>query len=64
MRSIDELYELLKEAKLPTESEVKYIMQKAIDIFSNEKNVIYLSSSIIFNINENKISSESSFIKR
>ena len=46
MRSIDELYELLKEAKLPTESEVKYIMQKAIDIFSNEKNVIYLSSSI------------------
>ena len=40
------LYELLKEAKLPTESEVKYIMQKAIDIFSNEKNVIYLSSSI------------------
>lgn len=49
MRSIDELYELLKEAKLPTESEVKYIMQKAIDIFSNEKNVIYLSSSIFFN---------------
>ena len=46
MRSIDELYEFLKEAKLPTENEVKYIMQKAIAIFSNEKNVIYLSSSI------------------
>ena len=46
MRSIDELYSMLQEAKLPTESEVKYIMQKAIDIFSTEKNIIYISSSI------------------
>ena len=42
MRSIDELYLMLQEAKLPTESEVKYIMQKAIDIFSTEKNIIYI----------------------
>ena len=46
MRSIDELYELAWNGTLFTPLEIKYIMQKAIEIFSNEKNVIYISSSI------------------
>ena len=46
MRGIDELYELIQQEKLPTEKEVKYTMQKAIEILSNEDNVIYISSSI------------------
>ena len=46
MRSIDELYELAWNGTLFTPLEIKYIMQKAIEILSNEKNVIYISSSI------------------
>ena len=46
MRSIDELYELSWNGTLFTPLEIKYIMQKAIEILSNEKNVIYISSSI------------------
>jgi serine/threonine-protein phosphatase PPG1 len=46
MRTIDELYELAWNGTLFTPLEIKYIMQKAIEILSNEKNVIYISSSI------------------
>jgi len=46
MRSIDKLYELAWNGTLFTPLEIKYIMQKAIEILSNEKNVIYISSSI------------------
>lgn len=46
MRSIDELYSLIQVPTLPTESEVKYIMQKAVEIYANQDNVIYLKSSI------------------
>ena len=46
MKTIDELYALALNGTLLTHQEIKYIMQKAIEILSNEKNVIYISSSI------------------
>ena len=46
MRSIDELYTLAWKGTLPTQYEIKFIMQKAIEILSKEENLIYLSSSI------------------
>lgn len=46
MRSIDEIFELAWKGVLPTQFEIKFIMQKAIEIFSKEDNLIYISSSI------------------
>lgn len=46
MKSIEELFELAWKGTLLSQYEVKYIMQKAIEIFSTEHNVIYISSSI------------------
>ncbi len=38
MRSIDEIFELAWKGVLPTQFEIKFIMQKAIEIFSKEDN--------------------------
>ena len=46
MKTIDELYALALTGTLLTQQEIKYIMQKAIEILSTEPNVLYLSSSI------------------
>lgn len=46
MRSIEELYEKAWDGILLSQYEIKFIMQKAIEIFGEEDNVIYISSSI------------------
>ena len=46
MKSIEELYELAKLGKLLSQFEIKWIMQKAIEIFVKEPNVKYLNSGI------------------
>ena len=46
MKTIDELYALALTGTLLTQQEIKYIMQKAVEILSTEPNVLYLSSSI------------------
>ena len=46
MKTIDELYSLALQGTLLSQKEIKYIMQRAIEILSREPNVLYLSSSI------------------
>lgn len=46
MKSIEELYESAKEGKLLSQYEIKWIMQKAIEVLIKEPNVKYLSAGI------------------
>ena len=46
MKSIEELYEAAKEGKLLSQFEIKWIMQKAIEILIKEPNVKYLPAGI------------------
>jgi hypothetical protein len=46
MKSIEELYEQAKIGRLLSQFEIKWIMQKAIEILVKEPNVKYLSSGI------------------
>ena len=46
MKSIEELYEDSYKGKLLNENEIKWIMQKAIEVLIKEPNVKHLNSSI------------------
>ena len=46
MKSLEELYELAKDGKLLSQYEIKWIMQKAIEILIKEPNVKYLNSGV------------------
>ena len=46
MKSLEELYELAFKGKLLSALEIKWIMQKAIEVLVKEPNVKYLSASI------------------
>jgi hypothetical protein len=46
MKTLEELYEIAKEGKILSQFEIKWIMQKAIEILSKEPNVKYLSAGI------------------
>ena len=46
MKSIEQYYELAIECKLLSEYDVKYLMQKAIEIFVKEPNVKYINASV------------------
>jgi hypothetical protein len=44
--SIDELYERAKQGKILSQFEIKWIMQKVIEILVKEPNVKYISASV------------------
>jgi hypothetical protein len=46
MKSIEELYSEALKGKLLSANEIKWIMQKAIEVLVKEPNVKYLSASI------------------
>ncbi len=46
MKSIEELYELAKDGKLLSQFEIRWIMQKAIEVLIKEPNVKYLPAGI------------------
>jgi hypothetical protein len=46
MKTLEELYEIAKEGKILSQFEIKWIMQKAIEILVKEPNVKYLSAGI------------------
>lgn len=46
MKSIEELYESAYQGKLLTQYEIKWIMQKAIEVLVKEPNVKYLPAGI------------------
>ncbi len=46
MKSIEELYEEAFKGKLLSANEIKWLMQKAIEILVKEPNVKYLNASI------------------
>jgi hypothetical protein len=46
MRSIEELFEQAWEGKLLTQYEIKWVMQKMIEVLVKEPNVKYLNSGI------------------
>lgn len=46
MKSIDELYEDALKGKLLSVYEIKWVMQKAVEILYKEPNVKYISASV------------------
>lgn len=46
MSSIEELFERANQGKLLTQFEIKWIMQKVIEILIKEPNVKYISASV------------------
>jgi hypothetical protein len=46
MKSIEELYDIAKNGKLLGQYDIKWVMQKAIEILIKEPNVKYLNAGI------------------
>jgi hypothetical protein len=46
MKSVEELYSEAYKGKLLSPNEIKWVMQKAIEVLVKESNVKYLSASI------------------
>jgi hypothetical protein len=46
MKSIEELYEHALNGKLLTPFEIKYVMQKAIEVLVKEPNVKYINAGV------------------
>jgi len=44
--NLDELYERAKQGKILSQHEIKWIMQKVIEILIKEPNVKYISASV------------------
>ena len=50
MKSVEELLEISSKGKLLHALEIKWIMQKAVEILHKEKNVKYLNSKVKKNV--------------